>query len=374
MELLEVICANPVVEAMFNEAVSNVSPYISTGEPNLWQHMTIPLFIEYFRHWFTFLPLPNKGLGYILPFTWFYLNNKSAYFFLNEFKSRSGGAREHTKEIFNWQVQFVMLRGEFMDSRESTAVVDEWIADPATEIDDYIVPKGGYKSFNEFFTRELDPAKDARPIADKDDDSVVTASADTIINFILSDLRLDTDLNVKGRQINVRELLGKSELATHFEGGTAVSCVLMPGVYHHYHSPVTGEIVEGREIEGVYNGIVDGEHWFNDVFNIGESTTDFSIFEDFHRAYYIFKTRFGHVALVPVGLNTISRMTPTMICNRPTMVEPGSKPVPVKKGDNLGKFSYGGSLNILMFEKGTFSSVSLQMGQRLGVFNPVSEE
>ena len=64
----------------------------------------------------------------------------------------------------------------------------------------------------------------------------------------------------------------------------------MPNNYHRYHAPVTGEIVESGEISGIYNGIMDGEHWFN-IFNVGESSTDFSIFEDFHRAYFIIKTK-----------------------------------------------------------------------------------
>jgi len=42
----------------------------------------------------------------------------------------------------------------------------------------------------------------------------------------------------------------------------------------------------------------------------------------------------------------------------------------VKKGDPLGNFAYGGSLNILLFEKGVFTSVSVLMGSRLGTMSP----
>lgn len=372
LKRLQVLVNNPVVEAAFNEAIAHVYPQLPTGQQNPWKYMTVAYFVEYFRHWFTYLGGPSGGLGFIMPFTWFYLNNRSAYYFLNEFRSMTTPNRTYTKEIFNWQVEFIRVRGEFMDSPASLAKMDDWLMDP--RLCQYIEPEGGYKSFNDFFTRELDMSKDPRPINEPDNDQVVTASADTIVNWILADLTLNTPLNIKGRHINVKNLLGRSTLASKFEGGTAVSCVLMPDVYHHYHSPVTGEIVEGRDIPGVYNGIVDGEHWFNDVFNIGESDTDFSIFEDFHRAYYIFKTAYGYAALVPVGLNTISKMTPTLIANQSTMVEPGAPPVPVKKGDKLGNFSYGGSLNILLFQKGMFSSVSVLMGQRLGLLNPPASE
>lgn len=367
MNELRTIVNNPIVEAAYNEAIAHVQPIVETGEANPWIGQPIDYFVDYFRDWFTFLPEPSGGLGKIVPFTYFYLNNESAFFFLNEFKSRRKGAKHYSTEIFDWTVKFIKERGRFMDSQASKGHIQSWIDDPATHIEDFIVPRGGFKSFNQFFTRELDPAKNARPIAAPDDDSVVVASADSEINFILSDLTLKTKLNVKTRQLNVAELLNHSRFAPYFEGGTAVSCVLMPANYHRYHAPVAGRIVESAEVAGIYNGITDGEHWFNDIFNVGESTTDFSIFEDFHRSYFVIETeKHGYVAVVPVGLNTISAMAPSVVNNKSTMVPPGSPPVPVNKGDELGHFAYGGSLNILLFQKGVFTSVSVLMGSRLG--------
>lgn len=367
MDRLAVLCANPAVEAAFNEAVANVQKINSFGDENEWQYATIEDFQQYFRIWFTDLEQPTGGLGLILPFTWFYLNNTNAYRFLNTFQSRTGNATEYSREIFDWTVEFIMIRGEFMDSKDSTKYVDEWMKDPSTQIGDFIVPEGGFTSFNQFFARELDYSKNPRPVDHPDDDSLVCATADTIINFILADLTLHQKMDIKGRQISVYDMLNKSKLAKYFVGGTAVSCVLMPNVYHHYHSPVNGKIVESGDIPGIYNGIMDGEHWFNDGDNIGEGDTDFSIFEDFHRAYFIIETEgYGHVAMVPVGLNTISRIKPSVINNKSSYVSPGDPPVPVRKGDELGYFQYGGSLNIVMFEKDVFGCVSVLMGNRIG--------
>jgi phosphatidylserine decarboxylase len=367
---LEAIVSNPVVEAAYNDAIARVTPFIEDGSPNPWVGQSINFFVNYFRDWFTFLPEPAGGLGKIVPFTWFYLKNPTAAAFLNTFKSKSNGAAEYTTEIFNWTVKFIMERGRFMDSPESLMFINEWTNNPTTHIEDFIVPEGGFKSFNEFFTRELNLSRNPRPIADPDDDSVVTASADSEINFILSDLTLTQELDVKSRQLNVLQLLNNSKYAKFFEGGTAISCVLMPQNYHHFHAPVTGKIVESMEVAGMYNGITDGEHWFNTIFNVGESTTDFSVFEHFHRAYYIIETKGnGYVAVVPVGLNTISRIRPSLINYHSSFVHSGDPPVPVKKGDPLGNFAYGGSLNILLFEKGVFTSVSVLMGSRLGTMS-----
>ena len=38
----------------------------------------------------------------------------------------------------------------------------------------------------------------------------------------------------------------------------------------------------------------------------------------------------------------------------------------MKKGDAVGYFQYGGSLNILLFETGVMSAMQVLMGQRIG--------
>lgn len=366
------IVSNPIVEAAYNDAIANVHPILWDGNPNPWKGTTVDYFVDYFRTWFDYLPTPDGGLGEIVPFTYLYYNNESAFYFLNELKSRKNNKVPYSLEIFDWTVKFIKARGAFMDSKDSLQLIDEWLKDPSTHMDEFIIPEGGYKSFNEFFTRKLKMSVDPRPIAHPDDDSVLTASADSELNFIESELTLDTLMNIKGRQISMNNLLAESKYAEHFVGGNAISCVLMPNDYHRYHSPINGEIVESMEVPGIYNGIMDGEHWFNS-FNVGESTTDFSIFEDFHRAYFIFKTlNYGYVAMIPVGLNTISAIYPSLINEQSSMVPPGSSPVKVKKGDELGHFAYGGSLNILIFQKGVFSSISVLMGQRIGSLSPLT--
>jgi len=170
----------------------------------------------------------------------------------------------------------------------------------------------------------------------------------------------------------VRSLLGNSQFAEKFNRGTAISCVLMPNNYHRFHAPVTGSLVESRLVEGFYFGISNGATWFNKG-NTGDSDFEFSTFEDFQRAYYVYNTSRGFVAQVSVGLAEISSVNPFIrpSDNRSTWVgiEGSPKyegPLPVTKGDQVGYFKYGGSLNILFFEPGVFSSIAVLMGQRLG--------
>ena len=365
MDELHKILGNSLVEAAYDKAIANVDPNIEIGAENPWIGKPVAYFEEYFRTWFTYLPRPNEGLGKIIPFSFFYLNNPMAYRFLNNFESSSHSNTEHTKEIFNWIVAFVHERGKFMDSEASAVYVDEWIESLGSDMNDFIVPAGGFKTFNQFFTRELKSASTSRPITAPEDESIVSAPADSVLNFIITDLTLTQKLDVKSRQLNVNELLNHSKYASKFEGGTAVSCVLLPQNYHHYHSPVAGQVVEGVEVPGIYFGMIDGNNFLNHL-NFGQGTTDFSLFEDFHRAYYVIETKsHGYVAVVPVGLNTISSVNPSLVCN--TMVEPGGKPVAIEKGQELGYFAYGGSLNILLFQANVLPALSVQMGNRIGV-------
>lgn len=369
MNELRVIVRNPVVEAAYNTAIANLDPFImelGIQQENPWTGTTVDDFVGYFDKWFTFLPLPSSGLGFIVPLTFFYVNNPQAFYFMNKLQSKSGHAEVYSKEIFNWTVRFIKERGRFMDSTASINpdYMKQWMATFPNK--DFVIPAGGFKTFNEFFTRSLNitAAYNPRPISAPDDDSIVVASGDTEINFIESNLTLKTSLPVKTRELNVTQLLNNSKFAKHFVGGTAVSCVLMPTSYHHYHAPVGGNIVEGMEVPGIYNGIMDGEHWFGEG-NIGESDTDFSIFEDFHRAYFIIETKdYGYVAVIPVGLNTISAIHPSVVSN--TYVPPGGQPIKVNKGDELGYFAYGGSLNILLFQAGVLDCISVLQGQRIG--------
>jgi len=373
---LRVIVRNPVVEAAYNTAIANLDPFImelGIQQDNPWAGTTVDDFVAYFDKWFTFLPLPESGLGFIVPLTFFYINNPQAFYFMNSLQSRTAPAEEYSKEIFNWTVKFIKERGRFMDSPASINpdYLKEWMA--TFPHADFIIPEGGFKTFNDFFTRRLnvDASHNPRPVSDPDDDAILVASGDTEINFIESNLTLKTSLPVKTREMNVTQLLNNSRFAKHFVGGAAISCVLMPTSYHHFHAPVGGNIVEAMEVPGIYNGIIDGEHWFGEG-NIGASDTDFSIFEDFHRAYFIIETDgYGYVAVIPVGLNTISAIHPSVTSN--TYVSPGGTPIKVHKGDELGYFAYGGSLNILLFQPGVLDSLSVLQGQRLGSMSKIKK-
>ncbi|MCP4708513.1 MAG: phosphatidylserine decarboxylase, partial [Planctomycetes bacterium] len=222
----------------------------------------------------------------------------------------------------------------------------------------------------DFFTRELKTVKagekPVRPIAFPDDNTVVPAPADCIINMIVDDLTEDGPIPVKTEVLNIKQLLNGSDHAKKFVGGTAVSCILMPNIYHKYHSPVSGKVIESNaDVIGDYFGIKN----FPNLIHKGDVGYgyDYRDFEVFHRGYMVIQTpNYGLVGMIPVGLNTVGSVVFEDKFIRITRQNP---PATITKGELVGYFKYGGSLNILLFQPGRFPSMNHLVGEKIGAIN-----
>jgi phosphatidylserine decarboxylase len=256
-------------------------------------------------------------------------------------------------------MHFVNEQGKFMDSRQSTGSISQWLSDSSLHNNEYVVPLNGYQSFNQFFTRSLKPGM--RPVARPNDNSVIVSPVDGIIDWVKIDLKADSTLPVKGRmRLSLNQLLGNSKFADKFIDGTVLSVILLPRNYHHFHSPVSGELVESKEHVG---NILFGSQLM-DFFMTGKD--DFSVFENYKHGYFIIKTKqYGYVAMVPVGLETVG----SVVFEHKVKDISTGKEVMISKGEKLGHFAYGGSMVMLLFEKNRMASLTVQQGQQIGIFN-----
>jgi phosphatidylserine decarboxylase len=345
------------------ENIQQLPPEYPDGNP--WIGKKFPDLVLFLNKWSTFLPTVtgshDTGLRYIEKFVWFYYKNQYGI----DFVQKSPG-----REIMQ---DFARQRGKFMDSEASTSQIANWLKDVRIEKEDYILPDptapdGGFKSFNEFFIRTFKDQDKSRPQTMPDRDYVISAPTDAIINSIpqkISDA--NTLIPTKGQQaLNIVDMLGGSKYANKFIGGTALSCVLMPNTYHHYHAPVGGHVVESRIIEDAYYGYDNFPAWAPINGNVGYYGTDFSQFENFKRGYFIIDTgKYGHVAIIPVGLNTISSI---VFNERFANV---TSPAPIKRGEQLGHFAYGGSMVIIVFEPDRYKSdaIRVRLGNQIGMFD-----
>ncbi|MBY0574864.1 MAG: phosphatidylserine decarboxylase [Undibacterium sp.] len=318
-----------------DEVFVTLSPEVE-GKPNPWLGKNVQDLLNFVDDWHYFLPVTTNGLTYIRQFQALYADNPAGLRFIRD------------ETAYSWIKGLVEERGHYMDSKESIAKVGQWKADPRIGMQDYIEPKAGYQSFNEFFTRSLKPGR--RPVASPQDDSVIVSPADCIVQIMDVNLTDSTQLPTKGTEhLNLSAMLANSPLAKHFVGGTAIRCILEPTSYHHYHAPVSGLVLEANEnVAGPY---------FEE--RIVPSAARH------HRGYLIIDTaQYGKVAMVAIGLATISKVQ----FEKPFARVIAGKTVAIKKGERVGHFAYGGSMVYLLLEKNRLESLGVRQGQQLGVF------
>lgn len=326
----------------------NAQP-IADGSQNPWQGRTIEDLYQFLNEWFYFLPNTHNGLDRIIEFSYLY------------YKYPYGEKFVLTEPGLSWSLGFIKERGKYMDSPDSTGNLQDWLADNTLGNDDFVLPANGFDSFNHFFTRDIKAG--ARPITGSDDDSILSAPADGIVNMIANDLRLDTEIPTKGEMtLSLSRLLDSSQYSQKFVGGTALAIFLMPDNYHHYHAPTSGLIVESKERVGNrLFGVPD----LVDIINEGNPGygKDYSVFQDFKHGYFIIKTEnYGYIGMVPIGLQTVG----SVVFEKTFKNLDLESATHVEKGEKLGHFAYGGSTVLLIFEKGRLNALTVQQGQRIG--------
>lgn len=189
-------------------------------------------------------------------------------------------------------------------------------------------PLEHFKTFNDFFVRELKPG--ARPIACMERDDIAICAADSRLMAFKS---AEDSLRfwIKGRKFSIRGLLGKEISPDAFIDGSLVIFRLAPQDYHRFHSPVSGTIERFVNIPGclyTVNPIAVNSKYCN-------------VFTENKRVVSIISTaHFGNVAFVSIGATMVGSIT--------FVKKEGDY---VQKGDEFGYFSFGGSTVICVFEK-----------------------
>ncbi|KAK4339990.1 hypothetical protein RND71_041452 [Anisodus tanguticus] len=221
-------------------------------------------------------------------------------------------------------------QGKKMDSAESAKEIPNFIEFFKDQInmDEVKYPLEQFKTFNEFFIRELKPG--ARPIALEECDDIAVCAADCRLmafNSVTDSIRCW----IKGRKFSIQGLLGNETCSAEFVNGALVIFRLAPQDYHRFHFPVSGTIEKFIEKPGclyTVNPIAVNSKYCN-------------VFTENKRVVSIISTEhFGKVAFVAIGA--------TMVGSINFSRKEGDY---VKKGDEFGYFSFGGSTVICVFEK-----------------------
>jgi phosphatidylserine decarboxylase precursor len=325
---------------------------------------------DYFRfindqlHWIPSEAAQPKDILSRICKLWFVLDQPSVAAYQGPTRPSSEPEENHQYDkltwLSDWMVRFSKGIGAFMDSPASAASLDTFRVSPAYNIEDYIEPRGGWRTFNEFFCRNVKPGR--RPIAAIGDDSVLTCPAD----FAFEELRpvsADSTVTTKGLKWRIAELLDDSLYKERFANGTWLHGFLDVNDYHRVHTPVGGTVLEARTIVGrnymqVYataaqtniHGDTAGA-----VLSV-RNETGYQFCQA--RGLIVLDTGAGLVAVLPVGMAMVSSVILT--------ADVGAQ---LHKGEELAYFQFGGSDVVLIFEERLKVDISMERGQhyRMGM-------
>lgn len=217
------------------------------------------------------------------------------------------------------------IYGKKMNKPESKMKIAGFIKEMNIDMNDYARDINEYKSFNDFFYRELKTG--ARTI-DRTESVLVSPADGKILAY--ENLKEKDKFFVKGSEFTLEEFFSDKELAKKYEDGTFVIVRLAPADYHRFHFPATGKISETKKIKGYYYSV-----------STHAIKRNFRIFCENKREYAILSTKkFGDIAMIDVGATMVGSIVQTYKEN--SFVE---------KGDEKGYFLFGGSTCILVFEK-----------------------
>lgn len=221
-------------------------------------------------------------------------------------------------------------QGKRMNSHESAKDIPKFIEffKGQLKMDEANYPIEYFKTFNEFFIRELKPG--ARPIAYPDRDDIAICAADCRL-MAFNSANESLRFWIKGRKFSIQGLLGKDTCSSAFVDGSLVIFRLAPQDYHRFHVPVSGTIESFVDIPG----------YLYTVNPIAVNSKYCNVFTENKRVVSIISTsEFGKVAFVAIGATMVGSITFTK-----------NEGDYVRKGDEFGYFSFGGSTVICVFEK-----------------------
>lgn len=245
----------------------------------------------------------------------------------------------------------------------TTALIKLFIRQYQVNMDEALYSQAeDYKTFNQFFTRELKPG--VRPLLEDTDKAIFPVDG-TVSQF--GSINYDRIFQAKGHDFSLTSLLGgKPELAAPFKDGNFATIYLSPSDYHRIHMPLDGTLTDMLHIPG-------------ELFSVNPLTTANvpGLFARNERVVCLFDTSFGKMALVLVGativasIETVWAGTVTPPASKTVQhwqyPSSGEQAVTLAKGEEMGRFKLGSTV-VACFQADSLQFADLQPGltTRLG--------
>tara|TARA_Y100000385_G_C13106454_1_gene648239 strand:+ start:2094 stop:3581 length:1488 start_codon:yes stop_codon:yes gene_type:complete len=314
------------------------------------------------------------------------------YWLVNQELPASSQTMQSFEEFASWLDKFAKTWGTFLDTKASLTkeTLNSFKYDPMYNFPLYADSQKSWDTFNQFFYREFNQSAEGtgitplRPIAEPTNNQTIVAPADCTFkkDYLIDDFGNVLDENGNETTITfkkthtigtIADILGGSSYAKDFYGGTFVHYFLSPFDYHRFHTSVGGKVVKIEAVQSkVYLdvNITDDGQW--DAPDGGENGYEFTQ----SRGIIILDAGpvVGKIAIIPIGMAQVSGV------DMYTKLEGKT----VQKGQEFGKFRFGGSDIILLFENTpnlylfkkdpSHKPIHFQYGQTVSYWNYTSED
>lgn len=348
------------------------------------------------KTWVPSEDVDGKDIYYYLVVFYFILDQKALKDLQSPILPQS--AAEPLSELSDWLVNYAKEMGKSLDEESSLTAksLATFYSSPKYNMNDYIVPRGGWKTFNDFFARSTKPGY--RPIASLCDSRVIVSPADCTFDESFPVSASSQISVVKNIEWDIHDLLKGSQYAGDFAGGLFMHSFLNTYDYHRLHAPVDGTVIEAFNIPGQAYLKVSVEFdrktgksklkGRRSVYDKPSNSFKTTVAADDDTGYQFLHCRglvvldnptIGKVAVLPIGMAQVSSVIIT--------AEEGTK---LRKGEEIAYFQFGGSDVVVVFQEKANVKLcvkaplpedpeinlpedpEIKMGQKIGYAHPTS--
>jgi phosphatidylserine decarboxylase len=247
----------------------------------------------------------------------------------------------------------------YLDSEESASVLNEgpngWLSEPAyqlNKLDEFKIPAKskphwGWRSYNDFFHREIKPS--ARPVSQPKNRKVIVSANDGTVSAIARGVKRTDEFWLKGQPYSLVNVLnGDEDYVERFVGGDVFQTFLSGANYHRWHSPIDGTVRKVELVEALMFSDLEAAGYDIDA---GVKSLGYEASVNTRGLVYVESDDpvIGTVCVIPIGITEISSVS--------FSVKEGAR---VRKGQELGIFSYGGSTLALVFQPGAVNRFTVE--------------
>lgn len=240
------------------------------------------------------------------------------------------------------------LGGALLSTKMSSLLVKPFIKANNIDMSDYT--ERAYVSFNDFFTRDLKPGK---RFINRDKEVLISPSDGRVSVYEIDD---NMTFNIKDSYYTIESLTHSKKAANYYKGGTCVIIRLCVDNYHRYCYIDNGYKTTNKFIEGVLHTVNPVACEYYDIYK--ENSRECSL---------LHTENFGKVMQIEVGALMVGKIVnyDQVAC--------------IHRGDEKGKFEFGGSTIVLLFKKDTVEidddlientkngyETAVKMGERIG--------